>query len=160
MHDKRSKYLRYAAIATLTLAALAAGMGRKEKSAKISTGIQGKVEIWEGNFMPMIDPKSTSNKITPGAGRRVRVYAPLTVAGGLMSAQRDSIESELVAETRCDKSGMFMLDVPAGTYSVFVEEGAGWYANGFDGDGVQGAVVVSAGKLTEVTLKITAKATY
>lgn len=139
---------------------MAGAMGRKEKQPKVTTGIQGKVEIWEGNFMPMIDPKSSRNKIIPGSDRRVRVYKPVKAEGDMASAKRDSVTSELVGESVCDKEGQFVFSVPAGKYSVFVEEGGGWYANGFDGDGVQGAVTVTEGKLTEVTIKITSKATF
>lgn len=160
MLNSRAKYLRYAAVATLVLAALAGAMGRKEKQAKVTTGIRGKVEIWEGNFMPMVDPQNNRNKITAGADRTVRVYAPFKPEGGTMSPKLETVGADLVAETKCNKSGEFAVELPAGKYSVFVAEAGGWYANGFDSDGIQGAVEVLADSVKEMTIKITTKATF
>ncbi len=151
---------RWIALAILSVVVIASAMGRKEKKAAVQTGVKGKVEIHEGNFMPMTDPKSSGNgKVTPGAGRRVRLHEPLKVEG-LMSAKRDSIPSVLVAETVCDKNGEFVLPARAGQYSIFVEDAGGWYFNGFSGDGIQGSVTVEEGKLSEIVIKITSKATY
>jgi hypothetical protein len=143
------------------------GMGSKpapEKHAtavvEVKQGISGKVEIWEGNFMPMVDPKSTNHKVTPGAGRRVRIHQPVKMEGGLALAKRDSVNSPLVAETLSDSVGKFLVSVQPGTYSVFVEEAGSWYANSWNGDGVQGAVVVESGKITDMLIKITSKATF
>lgn len=151
---------RFVLLAVLALSVMASAMGRKEKkSAGIQTGIKGKVEIWEGNFMPMTDPKSGGGKVTPASDRMVRLYEPVH-SGGLAKARQDSISTKLVAEAKCNAAGEFVLEAPPGKYSIFVEEGGGWYFNGFDGEGVQGAVTVEAGKLTDFTIKITTKATF
>ena len=157
------------AVFVLTLTAAALSMGRKEapaqKSVPVSAlpacGILGSVEIWEGNFMPMIAPGRSGGKITPGAGRRVRAYEPVRLkAQGLAQARRDTVTAPLIAETVCDSSGRFFLAVPPGTYSVFVEERGGWYYNGWNGEGVQGAVTVSPDSAAAIVIKITAKATF
>jgi hypothetical protein len=145
------------------------GMGRKEAKVKrdqaadstaVTQGIRGKVEIWQGNFMPVTDPQKSQGKILPGAGRRVRVYQPVIVATGMAPARLDSVSSPLVAETICDSLGKFVLKLEPGQYSVFVEDSGGWYANGWNGEGVQGAVNVEADKVRDVTIKITNKATF
>jgi hypothetical protein len=143
-------------VLALTVAALS--MGRKEVPA---TGIRGSVEIWEGNFMPMIGPGGSGGAITPGAGRRVRAHEPVRLsAQGAAQARRDTVMTRLIAETVCDSIGHFFLAVPPGTYSVFVEESGGWYYNGWSGDGVQGAVTVSSDSATAIVIKITAKAAF
>ncbi len=158
----------------LAVAALALGMGRKEAperhTATISNpatvidttaeGIHGTVEIWEGNFMPPVDPQHPRGKILPGAQRRVRAYEPVTTAGGLASARRDSVPTRMIAETVTDSSGRFFLPVRPGVYSVFVEEDSSWYFNGWNGEGIQGAVTVQAGKPSAMLIKVTTKATF
>jgi len=130
------------------------------KGTAIKQGITGRVEVWEGNFMPMIDQKSTNNKITPAAGRRVRVHEPLKVGGGMASAKRGEVPTAMVAETMTDSTGQFAVAVPAGTYSIFVEEEGDWYYNGWNGEGIQGAVTVEPDQTSEVLIKITTKATF
>ena len=156
MNARRIKIL-----AMLVMAVSALGMGRKEAKnqdapAPIS-GVTGKVEIWEGNFMPPIDSGSRDKQVKPGAGLLVRLYEPVK---GLPGAMVDSISTPMVAETTCDDKGMFTIPAKAGTYSLFIQEGNSWYANGWDGEGVQGAVVVEPMKMTEVLIKNTRKATF
>jgi hypothetical protein len=156
-------------IVLLAMVTLALGMGRKEvrvkkqtapDSSAVEQGIRGKVEIWQGNFMPVTDPKRSQSQILPGAGRRVRVYQPVKESTANGAARRDSVATPLVAETVADSTGHFFLKVAPGEYSVFVEENGGWYANGWNDQGVQGSVKVEPGKVTDVTLKITNKATF
>ncbi|HEY3294897.1 MAG TPA: hypothetical protein VGL38_05630 [bacterium] len=158
----------------LGLTALSLAMGHKQAkekqshgvdsavtiAAKDSQGISGRVEIWEGNFMPMVDPAKAKSQIKPGAGRRVRAYLPVVGDGGMVTAHRDSIPTAMVAETVCDSAGAFSMATPPGWYSVYVEDNKGWYANGWNGANVQGAVNVIEGKTTAVVIKITTKATF
>lgn len=126
----------------------------------VKTGIVGRVEIWEGNFMPPVEPERRKNQIKPGVGRRVRVHEPVKVEGGLASAKRGEISTKVVAEVVADTAGHFAVAVPPGTYSIFVEEDGGWYYNGWNEQGIQGAVTVEEGKTTEAVIKITTKATF
>lgn len=156
MSARRLKFL-----AMLVVAISVMGMGRKEAKnqdapAPIS-GVTGKVEILEGNFMPMIDKERSEKQTKPGAGLRVRLHEPVK---GLPGAVVDSIQTPLIAETTCDDKGMFTIPVKEGTYSLFIEDGNSWYANGWDSNGVQGAVVVEPMKMTEVLIKNTRKATF
>ena len=123
-------------------------------------GISGKVEIWEGNFMPMVDSAKVRGQIKPGAGRRVRAYLPVKMQNNMATAKLDSVPTPMVAETTADSAGKFFMPTPVGTYSVFVEENHGWYANGWNGQGIQGAVTVNSGKTADVLIKVTTKAVY
>ncbi len=129
-------------------------------SQPIKTGIVGKVEIWEGNFMPPVPPERRENQIKPGAGLKVRVHEPVKVVGGLAESKRFQISTPLVAETVADSAGRFSVAVPPGNYSIFVQQDSSWYANSWNEQGIQGAVTVQEGKLTETLIKVTTKATF
>jgi hypothetical protein len=151
----------------LLLPACLLAMGRKEAKelhsktdTTITTGVTGRVEIWIGNFMPMVDPARGKGQIQPGSGLKVRAYPPIKVDGGMAAAHRDSILASVAAETVTDSTGHFFLPLIPGDYSVFVEDGTGWYYNGFNGDGVQGAVTVKPGIPAEILIKNTTKAIF
>ncbi|MBI5059749.1 hypothetical protein HZB60_08220 [candidate division KSB1 bacterium] len=158
MNRPTVRHLRLWLPVLLSLTALSFAMGKKEKA---DSGIRGKVEIWEGNFMPMTDPNSASNKIKPGAGRVVRVFAAVKAESEEVRQIRAGEDGPaVIKEIVCNEQGEFIVNLPPGKYSVFVEEGQGWYSNSIDGAGVQGAVTVEPGKLAELTIKITSKATF
>lgn len=154
----------------LALTSVGLTMGRKESSVQKDvaadsvlhrSAISGRVEIWEGNFMPVVAPGKIGGTITAGANRRVRVHEPVKLSpGGLAQARRDTVLTTLIAETVSDSAGQFSVSVSPGTYSVFVEENGGWYYNGWNGDGVQGGVTVLSDSTSDILIKITTKATY
>jgi hypothetical protein len=150
------------------LAALASAlyaMGRREpkmppKPVSVEQGVAGKVEVWEGNFMPMIGGRP-SGKITPASDRRVRVHEPFNSREfGKFDALQDTIPTPIVAETRTDTAGQYLLSLPVGNYSIFVEEGNKWYFNGWDGDGFQGLIHVDSSKVTTQDIRIMTKAVF
>lgn len=154
-------------MAALLCAAAVWAMGRKQADetpapppATVTQGVTGKVEIWEGNFMPMVEPSRGGGTITPGAGLRVRLHEPVTMGGGLASARRDSVATKLVAEAVTDNLGRFAMSAAPGLYSIFVEQDGAWYYNGWNGDGVQGAVTVPPDSVADVLIKVTTKATF
>ena len=134
--------------------------GASAEAQTVKQGITGRVEIWEGNFMPAIDEKRTNNKITPGAGRRVRVHESVKFEGAMNTTKHETIPTPIVAEVIADSAGQFAIAVPPGTYSIFVEENGGWYNNGWNDQGIQGAVIVEPDKTSEIVIKITTKATF
>jgi len=155
-------------VLSFTVAALA--MGRKEAPDKkanapatateIKTGVRGRVEVWQGNFMPMVEPSKTRGQITPGINRRVRLHEPVRMNEGTAGVQKDSIRTPLIAEAVTDSTGLFFIPALPGNYSIFVDNEGGWYYNGFDGKGVQGAVTVWPDSVSEILIKITGKATF
>jgi hypothetical protein len=139
-------------------------MGSKEApettvEPEIQQGIAGEVEIWEGNFMPMTDANSAQNSKTPGAGLRIRVHEPVKMSGAADATLID-VPTPLIAETTTDDEGKFFVEVEPGTYSVFVQENGGWYFNGWNGEGIQGAVEVLPGEKASIFIKVTTNATY
>jgi hypothetical protein len=123
-----------------------------------SQGIEGRVEIWEGDFMPMTDPKAAQNSKTPGAGLRVRLHEPVKLSSA--NALLPEVPTLMVAETTTDAEGKFFIKAAPGNYSIFVEENGGWYYNGWDGQGVQGAVEVLPDQNASIIIRVTANATF
>ncbi len=152
----------------LTYAVLAlalCGMGRREppataKSFAVEQGVAGKVEIWEGNFMPMVNGPPRG-KIMPAAGRRVRVHEPLNaLETGSTVAWHDTILTAQIAETLTDTAGQYFLSLPVGRYSIFAEEDSGWYFNGWNGEGFQGLIQIDSCKVTTQDVRIMTKAVF
>jgi hypothetical protein len=134
------------------------GCGGKGVKKEMSEGIKGRIEIWEGDFMP------------PGKGKVY--YGKKTVLvfekTNLRDCQREegnstfytNVNSRLIDSVVSDGDGYFSLSLPAGEYSLFVRERGLFYANLFDGDGFIFPVRVEKGKVTEVRIRIDYKATY
>ena len=146
----------------ITISLLA--MGRKEaprsEEPVVEQGVAGKVEIYEGNFMPSIGTPP-GGKITPAVRRRVRVHEPFnSLEAGGMTARRDTVPTLLVAETITDSIGEFRMMLPVGKFSIFVEEDSGWYFNVWDGHGFQGLITVDTNEVKEMNIRITTKAVF
>ena len=132
-----------------------------EYKVTISQGVWGNVWFWEGDFMPIIDPKYA--KITPVV-RNIFIYE----ATRFDSVIRDSgsysfiksINSNFVAEITSDKDGFFQINLPPGKYSFFVKEDSLFFANGTDGDGYIMPAEVIADKVTKRQININYKAVY
>jgi hypothetical protein len=157
-----------AALACLVVLATGAAllaMGRREapRSAQafaVEQGVAGTVEVWEGNFMPMVNGPPGGSK-TPATDRRVRVHEPFNAReAGSLDARQDTILTPLIAETRTDSRGQFLVPLEVGTYSIFVEDEGGWYFNGWDGHGFQGLIRIDSGKVTQQDIHITTKAVF
>jgi len=152
-------------LVVLAIGAAVLAMGRREAphSAQffaVEQGVAGTVEVWEGNFMPMVNEPPGGSK-TPAADRRVRIHEPFNAKeAGSFEARQDTISTPLVAETRTDSRGQFLVPLEVGTYSIFVEDEGGWYFNGWDGHGFQGLIRIDSGKVTQQDIHITTKAVF
>ncbi len=157
--------MRSALICVFIITVSLLAMGRKEaprsaEPARQEQGVAGKVEIYEGNFMPMIGTHP-SGKVTPAVRRRVRVHEPFnSLEAGGMTALRDTVPTPLVAETITDSIGEFRMMLPVGKFSIFVEEDSGWYFNVWDGQGFQGLITIDTNEVKEMNIRITTKAVF
>jgi hypothetical protein len=66
----------------------------------------------------------------------------------------------LVGCIQSDTRGKFFVDLPPGEYTLFAQYGSKLYLNSFLGDGSYESVQVSNGKITEIRLINTEKATF
>lgn len=107
--------------------------------ATVTNGIWGTVSSMEGNCMPIVGPGSTC-KHCP-VKRTVKIYAYTTTANAVASAGLfgfyDSFNTTLVKQVNTDNDGFFQTDLPAGNYTMVVEENGKLYGCGI-GDGQNG----------------------
>lgn len=121
-------------------------------------GICGKVIWTSGNQMPGPGLKSSKSA---GIVREVYIYeatstTKVTEAGGFYS----SVQTKLIKKVKTKKDGTFNVKLPAGTYSVFVKEEQGLWANIFDGQGIINPVTVAAKTCTQFTINVNYQAAY
>jgi len=126
--------------------------------AQAQQGITGVVVLLEGNQMP----SPGEPRPAPRPVRRLLLVYPLThqnqaKAEGVFF---QSIATKKVAQTRSRKNGRFRINLPPGTYSLFVREANGLYANQWDGNGFIHPVTVTPGKFTETSLSISYAASF
>ena len=90
----------------------------------------------------------------PGKGaavsRTVLVYQLTTLkqVGGVTNFY-NTIQTQLVAKTQSNDKGEYVIALPEGSYSVFVQESGLLYANDFDGEGHICPVTVVADKVSK-----------
>lgn len=137
-----------------------AGTGERPVTDRVRQGIGGTVRFFEGDFMPGTGP--ARGTITP-VRRELRVHR---------AASLDSVESAgpgpffrrvrtpLAGKVWSDSTGVFLIALPPGAYSVFVVEDSLLYANMFDGQGTIFPVTVFPDSVTRILVDITSKATF
>lgn len=136
------------------------GTAERPVVAQVRQGIGGTVRFFEGDFMPGTGP--ARGTITP-VRRELRVHR---------TAPQDSVESAgpgpffrrvltpLAGKVWSDSTGVFLIALPPGIYSVFVVEDSLLYANVFDGQGTVFPVTVFPDSVTRIVVDITSKATF
>jgi hypothetical protein len=94
----------------------------------ITQGLYGRVVLIEGDCMPVTTPERCRISYP---SRRISVREPATLddmVGTYLVTSRP-----LVAATTADERGFYEVQLPPGTYSVFVEDGGREYCNRFGG---------------------------
>ncbi len=126
----------------------------------LAQGLIGVVCFWKGDFMPSPDPPSGS--ILPVA-RTVEIHAAtrdadtVKVPGTMFLS---AVKTPLIATTTSDADGWFSVALPPGTYSVFVREPQGLYANGWNDAGIITSVDVVAGEVVRAQFNVDYAATH
>ena len=125
---------------------------------QLKQGICGTILLQQGNQMP--GPGRTLSAGQP-VEREILVYQ-LTNNSQAQSSGTifTGIKTALVAKTRSNAKGYFKLKLPAGKYSIFVQEQEGLYANNFDGKGSINPVEVVKDSLTKRNITISNKAVF
>ncbi len=125
---------------------------------EMKEGIRGRVEIWEGDFMPPSRGKVYYEK------RTIFVFQKANLKDCIPEEGRPTFYKEIrahfVDSVVSDKDGYFSIALLPGEYSLFVREEGSFYANLFDGEGFVFPVKVEKGKMSEVNIRIDYKATY
>ena len=127
-------------------------------SSSYNQGITGRVEFWEGDFMPMVPEESQSGIIT-FVEREICVFEKTTLddvelAGESSLCFYKKIHTKLITSARSDENGNFKIGLLPGEYSVFVKENGTYYANGFSNDYIW-PVTIEENKYSDYDIKIT-----
>ena len=115
--------------------------------------------MWlEGNMMPGVE--GTSGESGPVA-RDIYIHE-LTSVSQVKSEMGffSEVQTPMIAKVKSGKDGNFSIELPAGTYSLFVMEEQGLFANRFDGSNNINPVEVKEGQVTEIMIEIDYKAAY
>lgn len=138
-------------VSTLLAAVYTTGFAQKQ-------GICGKVVWTSGNQMPGPGLKSSS---PTGIVREVYIYeATLSTQATQIDGFYSGVQTKLLKIVKTKKDGSFSVKLPAGTYSLFVKEAKGLWANTFDGKGIINPATVTAKTCTMLTLNVNYDAAY
>lgn len=126
-------------------------------------GINGEVRWLEGNLMPTIGDSTYADRAKGKPIEReiyifeaTRLEEVVSTGGTFYS----SISTDLVKKVMSGKDGTFRVVLSPGTYSLFVKEEKGFFANRFDGNNYINPVTVQANKFTDVQIQVNYKAYY
>jgi hypothetical protein len=145
---------------TISAAFIACSSSKKNNSSMITQGITGYITEATGNQMPM---KDAPLPVGRGILTTVLVYEPTNISQVRRigtSPLYTAISTKLVASAETDSTGAFRVELPAGSYSLFIKQGNRFYANLFDVNNNIALFTVEEGKLTKADLKISSKASY
>ena len=126
-------------------------------------GLTGRVEYWEGNFMPVV-PEQSPDGIITYVEREICVFEKTSLddvelAGEGNLCFYNKINTKLITKARSDENGNFKIGLPPGMYSVFVKENGTYYANGFSDDYIW-PVTIEENMFSEYDIKITYAACF
>lgn len=130
------------------------------QSSTLKQGISGFVYRISGNQMP--SPNRPASKPN-GLKTTLFIYEVTNikdVSRKETSAYYYSIHKKLISTVHSDSTGHFLINLPAGIYSVFTKVNQLFYANTFDEKNNIAPVKVEKGKMSVITIKLDAGTIY
>ena len=131
-----------------------------QSNQKIQQGIEGHIYKITGNQMPMVGvPKAEP----VGISTTLFIYQASNIKDVTQmdhSPFYQSISTALVTTVQSDSTGHFIVQLPAGSYSLFTKINNLFFANSFDANNNIALIHVEEGKLTIATIKLNGEATY
>jgi len=101
----------------------------------IQNGIAGTISRITGNCMPSIGEDSDCVEVPVERTIWIYAYTLQNQASRDQDGYYSDIQTDLIETAQSDDEGFYEIALPAGTYSVFIEEDGKPYANGLDGQG-------------------------
>lgn len=128
-------------------------------STGISQGISGTVLWYEGDLMPGIGKEPVKGLPVQ---REVYIYEATALDQAEVTEEvfYHNLETRLIGKTLTDEDGKFTVSLEPGTYSVFVKETGGLFANTFDGSGRINTVTIRPNELVRMRIRIDYRAAY
>jgi len=118
----------------------------KIPTPSVSQGLYGRVTLYGGNCMPGAGGCKTSP-----VSRIIYIREPVMM--GAMERTYLKEKTNLIKQIRSDNNGNYQVELPVGTFSVFVEDNGKEYCNSFGGQGEVCQVKVGTGT-AEYNIKI------
>lgn len=127
---------------------------QKKAKKAITQGVKGNVVALKGNQMPRIGAPASEPMPYPTT---LFFYEPTNVSrtqqwnpGPIFT----NIYTKLILTTNTDSTGAFTVQLPVGSYSVFVQVGQYFYANSFDMQNNINVITIEKGKLAELNIVV------
>lgn len=117
----------------------------------IESTLSGKVEKWEGNFMPSRNAKDAESKIVP-LKTKVYIFKGKIKSDGNPTLDFSPQVHKVYTVVNSDETGFFKVQLPPGEYTVFAEINGKLYRNSFDGEGHFSSVTVLDGQSSVETI--------
>lgn len=154
-------HLSILAVFYMMLISIACHSIKKSTSVpNIDQGIRGQVLEVKGNQMPSPDAPPSKGH---GVNTEVYVFEPTNIKeveriNG--TSEYKAIHRKIIKTVKTDSAGRFAVDLPPGTYSLFIRLNGHYYSNLFDVDNNIGIVTVEPNRVSQVNITISSKATY
>lgn len=125
---------------------------------QISQGLSGYIYLLRGNQMP-----SPGRPVSKGHGvsREIFIYEPATISQTTgNSPMFNRINVRLISQTKSDSAGHYSINLPMGTYSVFIKEEGKFFAAESNGTGVLNPIIITRNTVTKKDFTINNGAAY
>jgi len=128
-------------------------------SKGVSQGITGIVLWYEGDLMPGIDKEPVEGHPIQ---REIHIYELTRLKQGKVTEDYFyyDLETSLVKTVLSDEEGKFIVGLEPGTYSVFVKEPQGLFANTFDQGGHINPINIQSNELVTIRIRVDYMAAY
>ena len=121
-------------------------------------GLSGYIYLVTGNQMPTIGRPQNKGR---GVMRDIYIYQPATISQTTgNSTLFTAVKTKLIAQTKSDSTGHYLVKLAAGKYSVFIKEGDQFFAAESDGTGAINPVEITLNTLTKKDFTINNNAAY
>tara|TARA_Y100000310_G_C20274115_1_gene619411 strand:- start:145 stop:597 length:453 start_codon:yes stop_codon:yes gene_type:complete len=144
----KKKYFYFLTIACLIIIALGVYFysTTKEQAPSINQGAYGKVVLYSGNCMPGAGGCKTSY-----VSRTIYIREPATMEA--MEITYLENKTTLIKTIESNNNGFYQVELPPGTYSIFVEDEGKEYCNSFGGRGEVCQITIETG-IKEYNIRI------
>jgi hypothetical protein len=128
-------------------------------SQGVSQGVSGTVLWYEGDLMPGMDKKPVEGLPIQ---REIHIYELTNLNQAKIREDYFyyELETRLVQKVTSNEEGKFIVALDPGTYSLFVKEPKGLFANKFDQNGHLNPITIQPNELITLRIRVDYQAAY